>query len=433
MDNPGFTGKINVFLFYFLFTFLYTPIIQRSINRLGISILLTIFLVVGIGSFLILTKKLLTKKFKLKPKYVFLIIWSIYYSVISNVYASGVSSRPFFDFMGIPIYIGPISIMATGLLLFFFMSLVDDLRTVPRFLFPLFTIIALINFVFFLRASSVVIDPGRQTTHVARAGYEIIAMGQIGYSFSYGLVILVPMIFGSFFFLKNKKEKLITSALFLMIAIVVLRDGYATSAVALAAGVIYFLLDRFTVKMMTWFYFLLFVLIIYLLGLYNPVLLFIRDLFPSGSIMTTKIDDVVFSLQGLDAFSSQYRIVLYRSALNDFLRHPIIGNRASSASYAHSTFFDVLAHYGVVGATPFIVFLVLAYRDIIEKYRETDFATLVKSSFFVFALLLFTKSILTVFLVFLSTFVTLPLALQYLENKVDLNSKHDKQLFRAES
>jgi O-antigen ligase len=53
------------------------------------------------------------------------------------------------------------------------------------------------------------------------------------------------------------------------------------------------------------------------------------------------------------------RALVYRQALEVFLRHPWLGVGAGNATPPHSTLLQYLAEFGLVGATPFVVFVAM--------------------------------------------------------------------------
>ena len=100
-----------------------------------------------------------------------------------------------------------------------------------------------------------------------------------------------------------------------------------------------------------------------------------------GTAVAKKINDLVATEDsGTAEGSILARIEAYKNSLGDIFAYPLIGGLWRSNGGGHSAFLDIMAKYGVFGATMYSVMFYAVPRYYKKKYRNRFVTAMANSS-----------------------------------------------------
>ncbi|WP_213422574.1 O-antigen ligase family protein [Bhargavaea massiliensis] len=245
------------------------------------------------------------------------------------------------------------------------------------------------------------------------------------FDFIYGLVILIPLLFVGLKFSLKKKSLLFITTMFsivLLSLIVIALSNFTTAYLLLILAILLSLLPK---KTNVYFMFFVFGLMVILL---SPLLLefiifiltTIKETTPS--IMTQyKLESIISFLYGETNYqSTTIRATLLRQSISSFFESPLLGVGAyyhdGSTNFIgnHSQFIDDFGRYGILGATPIIIFILIYLKKTKIKVKNINVQNAFVFSALLFIILGFLNPIQSYGILF-SAFFVLPLLSRYID------------------
>ena len=205
---------------------------------------------------------------------------------------------------------------------------------------------------------------------------EIAQKNVANFDFVYALTGLVPVLTYCFFQLKGKIAKLLIIIGLIYLYFFIIKAQYTlsflVSLIALFVVVYDNLPNNLMAKYLFWIF--LFILVINL-----PAVFMGLSTLVDSEDMVVRFDELGgFFNSGESEGDMQSRLVLYASAIEDFLNSPIIGNYHIGYN-PHSTFLTWLAYTGIVGSLPLFYLYWKTPSLVLRFFQEKHSATAYKA------------------------------------------------------
>lgn len=252
------------------------------------------------------------------------------------------------------------------------------------------------------------------------------------YDFIYGVIILVPVLFLSFRYLKrlNKNNFLLSLIVLIMALVVVALSNYTTAYFLLLLAITLAFLTNNKRPYISIFILSFFLLLLspFLLDFLNFILVTMKNTIPSLRTQI-KLDGMINMINGnIDYGSVTSRSSLLRNSISSFLSAPFFGVGAYYSNREiigiHAQFIDDLGRFGIVGSFPFFTFMFLVLRKTFIKIKDRKIKNAYLYSAFIFFLLGFMNPTQSYGISF-SVFFMLPIITTYLQvAKEDMENKN---------
>ncbi len=209
---------------------------------------------------------------------------------------------------------------------------------------------------------------------------EYAQMGIGGYSYVYASVMIMVSVI---YLLKTKKSVSIRYKTFLLILYIVnfIFIIKASYTIAIIFAIFLSAISLISFKNLKWLMLIgviSSVLIIIFRAQVGYFLIIIANNLPQGLASYGKILDFA---QGLTSnnFGSETinRLDLYMKSVNCFFNSPLFGriwsNNTEYAIGNHSTWFDLLGAFGLIGSLPIFIFIILKFKNMIKLWNHNDY------------------------------------------------------------
>lgn len=224
-------------------------------------------------------------------------------------------------------------------------------------------------------------------------------IGFAGYGITYSIPVLFPMLIGGIFELKGIRRALMILFCILLVYYIYL-TAFITALVGILFGVITLFLFKLPKILRIFSILITFILsvifsttnVLYCIFLYVSQLIDVK-------LISSKLYDIANSLHTGKAMGTVLsRTYRYNLSLEGFNKSPLLGIYFLNPNYViggHATFLDILASTGLIGFVFFALWLWYTYKAFSNKWRNTRYLVMFQSSFLVFIMFGFTKSIIT--------------------------------------
>ena len=281
--------------------------------------------------------------------------------IIVGMFAMVLLATFLFSIMAEPITIAPSS--SDGFSLNFFISTLEQLffSFFPAFLFyrmatsssasqvKILLVVVSIVILYVVTHSLHELAENPRLSRMNDVDMEIAQKNVANFDFVYALTGLVPVLTYCFFQVKGKIAKLLIALGLVYLYFFIFKAQYTlsflVSLIALFVVVYDNLPSNLIVKYLFW-------IVIFIIVVNLPAIFSLLSNLVDSEDMVDRFDELGgFLGSGESEGDMQSRLVLYASAIEDFLNSPIIGNYHIGYN-PHSTFLTWLAYTGIVGSLP---------------------------------------------------------------------------------
>lgn len=301
-----------------------------------------------------------------------LIIFWAFSIIYMLIMALGRDSLPQMTFLGMipmPKQIGNALFMLiylTGLILSVRNLAEDERRLVSNFTIAVLFVVALANLI------TVIINPELAKNEAYNEGTSLFTLG---YSGSYPLVIIVPVLL---YKLGTTKHKVTFGIIFACNLASVFLGGYFIAILgAIVALLVYWILSikNKIVVIVLGLFIVVSPLVLLFSGALEDAMLYLADNIPID-VISTRCTDIAEYLSGntdVGKDDTTFRIFIYKDTFNNFLKHPILGNYIFGnydCQWDHATILDLLSIGGVWLCGLFFVFIAYGYKFACSFIRD---------------------------------------------------------------
>ena len=178
---------------------------------------------------------------------------------------------------------------------------------------------------------------------------EIAQKNVANFDFVYALTGLIPVLTYCFFQIKSKMAKLLIVFSLIYLYYFIFKAQYTLSFLVSLIALFFVVYDNLPNNLIAKY---LFWIVIFAIVINLPSIFTLLSTLVDSEDMVVRFDELgSFFDSGESEGDMQSRLVLYASAVNDFLDSPIIGNYHIGYN-PHSTFLTWLAYTGIVGSLP---------------------------------------------------------------------------------
>lgn len=261
-----------------------------------------------------------------------------------------------------------------------------------------------------------------------------------GYALIYGVMFIPVVLFYKIRRIQCKtKIKLLYFILMLFFLYLIFKSGFTTAFLISLFGIyIIFLSNIKHNKILKIVIISLATIFIGYLFIYCGLLDYITGFLPYDSMISVRLNEIGPVLLGRSTGGSfGIRLELFQKSFHAFIDNPLFGveykvgyNYSNEATLLglHSEWIDNLGRYGIAIGLPYFLFIVLCFKDLIKKYKNTKYKDLIIILVCLLILLGFCNPIKTSS-AFLFLFLVIP---SYLNIEFD-KSTNDKDLIKVDT
>jgi O-antigen ligase len=201
---------------------------------------------------------------------------------------------------------------------------------------------------------------------------DLVRRGLAGFGTIYSMTMFVPVLFYRFHCNKGNKVRFLLAATIAVMSIVVFLSGYTTALLILVVSVFVYLLYKIKTPYKRVLLIILFILLVLGLREYLSLLLgILADNIGSQAVARhLKELSLLFGRSStINAFDID-RFELMNKSIKAFAKSPLIGTYIlgnAEAVGGHSTFFDILGGFGLIGFIPYFAMLSTYYHYIYNR------------------------------------------------------------------
>lgn len=325
-------------------------------------------------------------KGKINAMFLEIIIWALLYIVFLQI-----SAHTTIMILGCKIKLSALQILQNLLILIIASSLVKTSKYDNNICIVLF-VSFFINAYFTLNALMLDnnVSKAMATGNVEKYT-SVNTFGVIGYAYVYALLLFMPILLVLLVETNNKKIKVYLCILIAMIVSFIFSTSYMIANMLLLFSVIllvFFEMSGITKLILSP------LLIILVANIFSPL-----SLGNLLNLLSSKINIINISerLSQMATFlitgqkgDTLARLDLYARSIENFMRHPILGNGLLETDFlvsGHADLLDMLAYGGLIITIPFLYFLFSSYKKLEKQVKTNKQKQAIKTTYILYILL----------------------------------------------
>jgi hypothetical protein len=422
-DNKKKNILVSKLFFNLLIAQLFSALVADTLGKIGIGVQVT--------AVLFIFTTILGVMFKVNYRDSFLppvkrtdyrIIWYLlWFAIMGAAYYIDPLANTM-NFMGIVLPTRFIFIATLSLMILFMLQFTDvEYKNYTSAVMPILVLIVVVNIILMMRAVSVYGDAVRAPRITEAMGYGEYLFGLPGYSILYACSLLSPIAFMYIFITKGDIYRKWAWIFAGILTVSIFMSQLATAAIGMVVGFILLCVLKSKSKF-RWLMILVLAAVAIILVLSDAVseiLLFLSRLVPEDVSWHEKLISMAQGFMTEDGSVVQGRDELYMISFETFLESPLVGAIFTNTAYSyggHSTFLDMLATVGILGTTPFILFMISCYKHAIRPLKTREAVSTVQTSYFIFLLFFFMKNMISSYAIFIALFILVPILAQRVDD-----------------